>query len=269
MLHKSKIIITLLLGFLLFSCTEENNTDLQKNEIENVLDSSKNALKYCNGSEDSKNPYNYVGEIHNEIVNAFVINHSNEKLDVDEIVAVVENLANVNQNFLRIKDEEYTPVDSSIILKGANDFENNFHTIINSLDLSSQAKDKLVTVVDYLFDKAYSSREPNLEDVQKNLIKFENDILSNKGFNELEKRTILSAISTARYSTCYWYNYYGAIKVADNSITKKRKWWQWLIVGVADVGGAIAGSAGGPATAVTTGASASTTAYNLTNPRNK
>ncbi|WP_074406378.1 MULTISPECIES: hypothetical protein [Aquimarina] len=261
MLHKSKIIITLLLGFLLFSCAEDNNNDLQENQLKTISDSSKNAIEYCTTIADSKNPYNYVGEIHNEILNEFVLNYSGKRLSVDEIVSIVEGLANENPRFLSIKDEE-APVDPSDILRGIDDFGNNFHNIINDLRLSSRAKNDLKVLIDYLFDNAYSEREPNFDTVQGDLIRFENNALQNKDYTREERKTILSAISTARYSTCYWYNYYSSIRVADNSLAKKRKWWQWLIVAAADVGGTMAGT-------IATGVTASSTAYTYTNPDNK
>ncbi len=268
MLHKSKIILTLFFGLLIFSCSEDNNNPEDNsnnpeavNQLNTISNSARKAVNYCSLIADSKNPYNYVGKIHNEILNEFVLNYSGKRLSVDEIVSAVEAIANKNVNFLNIKDEE-SPVDPSDILKGIDDFGNNFHNIINDLKLSEQAKKELKVIADYLFDSAYSEREPSFDSVQKDLLQFEKDALENRDYNKLERKTILSAISTAKYSTCYWYNYYGSVRVRDNSNARKRKWWQWVIVAAADVGGTMVGT-------VATGVTASATAYTYTDPDGK
>jgi hypothetical protein len=52
----------------------------------------------------------------------------------------------------------------------------------------------------------------------------------------------LVTTSVSRYSFYKWYSIYSKSVPAGKVV---KKWWEWLIVGVCDVAGAVAGAAGG------------------------
>lgn len=144
------------------------------------------------------------------------------------------------------------------------------------MNISSQAKIKMSELINYFFTKANQSISPSLEEVDNYFVSFENEIIDSNLYSSNDKRTLLSAISTARYSSCFWYNYYEVASNSNSNVTSKRTWWQWLIVGAADALGAAVGSIPATATAGVAGAAivgaaavASTAAYTMTNPNTK
>ena len=71
----------------------------------------------------------------------------------------------------------------------------------------------------------------------------------------LSGANVLAALSIGRHSLRYWTKY------AENEPTgRRRPWWQWVIVGVADAGGALVGAGGA---SVGTATVASGAAYSL------
>ncbi len=72
--------------------------------------------------------------------------------------------------------------------------------------------------------------------------------LEAEGIARLDPRTkngqkILSGLSVARNSLRYWTKYAAQ---QEGGITARRRWWEWAIIAVADVGGAIATAPSGP-----------------------
>jgi len=258
--------LTLIFG--VHSCNEDsiNNTG------ENIV---RKEIEYSEFEPNLNNSYNYIGELHNEIIHSFVTDYSDDELSIEEIISIVESIANANESFLSIKGEDYVPVSPSLILQGINDLDNNFHSIIDSLDdVSTLAKGKLKTLVNHFFDSADLEEEPDYLEFDNYLANFEEEILQDSSnYSPLENSILLSAVATARYSTFYWNNYYknnGAnYRSASDDNPPQRRWWHWVIVGVADTAGVIAGAAVNPGVAVTSGSAASTAAYTMTNPRTK
>jgi len=80
-----------------------------------------------------------------------------------------------------------------------------------------------------------------------------------------EKAILFRVSSIARYSFLYRHNEFSALNSGVDPVHKKRKWWQWLIVGLCDVGGAFAGSFVNPGVAVSTGVAASVGAATIIN----
>lgn len=262
------VILCLLVWF--FSCND--NADVSNGNIYEVKNET-NFNKFtdeCNPA-NSQNSYDYVGKIHNEIVSEYVNKYSSdENISIGKICSVVDSLAASNQDFLQIKTSAYQPVDSLVIQNGVLDFENNFSHIIDSLNISQSAKDELSDLEDYLFARSLDLNEPSLSDINTHIITMETSILNDNTYTQAELKILLSATSTARFSCCFWNNYYMYRATSKQSISMaKRKWWQWLIVGAADVGGAIAGAGGTAAGAVTVGATASSAAYTMTDPSKK
>lgn len=264
-----------IITIVIFGKACSNNVD--QNEI--ISKERKVALRNinisCNLVLNDQNQYNYVGQIHNEILTSYLSIYEDDTTDVNLIIERINEIANNNANFIAIKDSSYCPIEDSIIISGANDFENQFSNVISNFNVSNQVKNKLSELINYFFTKANQTNVPTLREVDNYFINFENEVINNNYYTLNDKRTLLSAISTARYSSCFWYYY---LDVENSSMREqaKRKWWQWAIVGAADVLGAAIGSIPATATAgvagatiVTAASAASTAAFTMTNPNNK
>ncbi|GAB3351891.1 hypothetical protein [Lysobacter tyrosinilyticus] len=69
---------------------------------------------------------------------------------------------------------------------------------------------------------------------------------------------VLAGLSTARHSLRYWTEYAGK----SDATGKRRPWWHWVVIGVADVAGGVLGAETGPG-AIGTAAAASSAANGL------
>lgn len=209
-----------------------------------------------------KNKFDYVGDIHNQIVSVYVEKYGREKKSTDEICKIIQEIAINNENLQKLPDaKENSKVDCDLIKKGIEDFPNQFKNIVESFNISTKAKSKLQELIDYNFDIAFKIENTSYEEYHKHIIEYENDIIENENeFNKKDIATLLSSSSTARYSAYFWKKEIDELQTSNS--TAKRKWWQWAIIGVADVVGVAGGG-------IATGASASTAAYTITNPKGK
>lgn len=186
--------------------------------------------------------------------------------DLSELASVVDDMALSNNNYRQKFGDTHRPTDPRVLIDGMGDFENNFHGMIDNIDTSELAKERLKELVDFMFREGNASSEPDYNRFDAELASFENGILNSNEFNQEEKMLLLSSTSVARNSSCFWNNYYNtgnrASSQTQDGVVMKRKWWQWAIVAVADVGGTMAGT-------VTTGIAASGAAYTYTDPDKK
>lgn len=209
-----------------------------------------------------KNKFDYTGDIHNQIISVYVEKFGREKKSTDEICRIIQEIALKNENLQKLPDaKENSKVDCDIIKQGIDDFSNQFRNIVDSLNITEKAKAKLQELIDYNFDVAFKTENTNYNEYYKHIIDYESDILKNESaYDKKDIKILLSASSTARYSAYFWKREID--ETNTSSPIAKRKWWQWAIIGVADVVGVVDGG-------IATGAGASTTAYTITNPKNK
>jgi len=207
-----------------------------------------------------KNKFDYVGDIHNQIIFVYVKKYGREKKSTDEICKIIQEIAINNENLQKLPDaKENSKVDCDLIKKGIEDFPNQFKNIVESFNISRKAKSKLQELIDYNFDVAFKIENTSYEEYHRHIIEYENDIIENV-YNKKDFATLLSSSSTARYSAYFWKKEIDELQTSIS--TTKRKWWQWAIIGVADIVGVAGGGMG-------TGAGASSAAYTMTNPNSK
>ena len=209
-----------------------------------------------NAQSNTKNPFDYVGSIHNQIIKEYLKVHTGNQ-STQEICGLIQTIANKNPEYLKLKENA---IDFHLIETSSNDFKNKFQNVINGVDASEIAKTEMQILVDYMFTVGFSTQKTTYTDFYNHIVAFENKILANKNLSDKDKKTILSGSSTARFSGFLWIE-----KVPQNEVTAKRGWFAWAIIGAADVVGTLAG--GG--VNVGTGAAASGTAYTLTAPDKK
>lgn len=240
--------------------------------------SSRTINCFCSLSLHEENDFNFVGQIHNEIICEYYQIFGEEEDDLDIIISRLDSIAEENENYLSIKDSNHISVDKNLILNGMDDFENQFENIVKELNLSDSAEVRLNNLVNYLFSLTGQEQMPTYSGVNVYLNEFEEDIIDDISlFTERDIRVLMSSTSTAKYSLCFWYNF----DIADEESTlgeiqKRAKWLRVLVTVAADAVGAAVGAipaagTGGVAGSAIVGsaAAASTAAWNITNPNSK
>lgn len=205
---------------------------------------------------NSKNSYDNVGRLHNIILEEFLSKFAGKGLTVEQICSETEKIANNNQEFLSLKDENYKPIDVAMIKNASGDFKNNFKTVIDNSKLSAEGKLRAQELIDYIFSVGFNTQYTRYSDFYNYVVNYENKIMSNSKLTAEDKAAILSGSSTARYSIYFWDKRFGGSNQAG--LTAKRGFWGSVIVGTCDVVGVVVGYLeGGIDTAISTGTSAS------------
>lgn len=217
---------------------------------------------------NSKNEFDYVGRLHNELVDTYLKNNYSYKTN-DELCKQINDIASKNKNFISMVGSNNYQFDAKIIDNGIIDFKNYFKNTINSQPLSEIGKQNSQKLVNYLFEKSFSKNNVTYKELFDYIVNYEDDILKNTNLSKLDKQILLSSSSVARYSLFFWDNHFNKNSSSQTTSSEGRSWWQWVVIGVCDVGGAIAGAAVNPGVAVTAGSAASTAAYTMTNPKTK
>lgn len=219
-------------------------------------------------NENPGNPYNFVGQIHNEILVQYLDKYQNEGTkDMDVVVERVNEIASSNELLIKHLNGHVPKADTGFLMDGYRDFDNRFKNVIANTKVSREAQRQLSQLVNYMIDKAEGEAEPSYEEVDAYLAKFERNLIKgSERYSKEDQEVLFSAVSTARHSSNLWYNHYMVKSAGEGEDNGKRKWWQWLLVGASDV---VGGFAGGGALSIPGATGASALAYEYTDPDKK
>ncbi len=181
-----------------------------------------------------KNKFDYVGDIHNQIVSEFVTETEGLKLTNKEVLEKVESITLSNTDYVKRFGSEYYGLTEEQVNEGIKDFPNEFENIINDLPISEEAKKIFNELVGKTFE--IENSQLSYEEYKDYVLKLEDSIFKNTTLPEKEKDSILYTTSVARYSSYLW------VGSNDNSTSKKH--FGWVIAGDV-VGGIIGGIFGG------------------------
>lgn len=213
-----------------------------------------------NNPANPKNKFDYVGDIHNQIVSVYVQKYGRKERPVNEICLLTQEIASENEDIQKLPDADANiKVDCDLIKKGIEDFTNQFENIVASFDISEAAKFKLQELINYNFEISFQVEDTEYSLYYNHVVEYEDSIINNDQYSKKDVKILLSASSTARYAGYYW-----KMELNETSLTtsaQRRKWWQWAIIGAADLAGAFEG--------IGTAAAASGAAYTITNPEKK
>lgn len=214
-----------------------------------------------NNPANPKNKFDYVGDIHNQIVSVYVQKYGRKERPVNEICMLTQEIASENEDIQKLPDADANiKVDCDFIEKGLEDFTNQYKNIINSLDITEKAKKKLEELVDYMFELSFSPYDTPYQDFYSHVVEYEASIIGNDQYTKEDIEILLSTSSTVRYAGYYWKSELNETSLTSSS--QRRKWWQWTIIGVSDGVGIAGGGISG-------GAAASNLAFTMTNPNTK
>ena len=138
-----------------------------------------------NDSSNPKNEFDYVGVIHNQIVSEYVKQTEGEKPTNQEVLDKVETITLSNPDYIKRFGTEYLGLTIEQVNEGIKDFPNEFKNIINSLPISSEAKDIFNALLDETFE--IENSDLSYEKYREYVLTLEDSILNNKTLPEKEK----------------------------------------------------------------------------------
>lgn len=202
---------------------------------------------------NNNNPYDYVGKIHNQIVEEFSSKHTGKGLSTEEIFAITYEIAKNNQE-AKSRGLKIEKADHMVLNNVIRDFNNDLKNIVREINISDKGKTKAQTLINYFITIGTKPTKPTYSEIHSYVVQFENEVINDTALSEKDKMVILCGTSTARYSSKLWIDKAEAKQITANG----RKWWGHVIVIGADVvGGLIGGGKENPSQAVSTGASLS------------
>ncbi len=230
----NKWIIAFILPILLISCNSDESVEDYKSSIENNILGKPGIFSPSN----SLNPYDSVGNLHNEIVDIYLsANHTHTSVEDinDEIQTLIMASTTVSDS-------------SSLILPGTDviaDILSSPYTslmdIIDNSDFTSYAKIQFADFVDSLMMMS----EEEYEDLYEFITLYESSVLIDIALNSNDKRIILTVTSLVRHSFYY-------------SKKRKDKDWETSVGNIAaGTGGALEDSIAALRMALVTGLSKS------------
>ncbi len=216
------------------------------------------ATMSASAQANSKNPLDQIGKIHNDLVQQFIDQNGSTTLPTAMVASEMKKLASQHPQLKKYRFSNSYPFDLQIIEKGRSDFKNNFRNVIAALSTSSVVKTELQRLIDYHFKIAFESKKTSYNDYYNHIVEFENSILSNNSIISPDKNIILAGTAIARYSVHMWERTYSG---GGSGLG----FWNYVLVGVCDVVGGVAGfvaSEGNWDTTVQYASSTSTVAHN-------
>ncbi len=184
-----KFIVPVLSICFFFSCSSDDTSAINAGHLSFK---EKSLLR----PENANNQFDFIGELHAQILEDY-LDFNNTPSQIDSVVNDVDNIAENNTEFNTISNGYSGLITTKVqwILENTSNPEN----IIYSTGMTSIGKTQLLDFVNLLYtfeNKPYSY-------VYSTVVSFENKILSDNSINLSDKKTILMATSTARYSIAY------------------------------------------------------------------
>lgn len=228
----------------------------------------------------SQNPYNYVGKIHNQILDIIM----NDPLVVsgDASIEYIQSLSIQYGKELLVEnavtsraevdslEEEYVFLTEEQVLAILEDCDNNLENLISQLDFSEDLKTDLQNLMNFVFT-VDDDADITVEQIQDSIAYFETlfmekAILQENYVEAIHQESVLSGTSTLSYSIEYWDTEILEDDLNDDSYDDinyaKLKVWQKFAVAAVDAVAAAAGTlVATPGGGAVLGAAASALAY--------
>jgi hypothetical protein len=243
------------LGF--YACKQEN---LKPEGLQMSENPQSNSASIPCSPANPDNPFDSVGIIHNLALN-------DVKNSVGFSNSTINQRVNRANQYLSQQFGISATFTISTITNIIADSSNSFNTTINNLSVSNNLRNRLRNVV---FLIKNNSDFDNYCDLKNQIMILEQAVIDDNTLSTNEKNIFLKVSSIARHTLHYWTSiYWNEIgydvndPLASATERSKRPWWKWVVVGLCDVAGGIAGGGAGIAGVVAGAAGASSGASSL------
>lgn len=225
-------LFTIFILLLFVACTPNVN-DFHSNEIEDEVEIVLVGKDIEFDFSNTNNPYDFVGDIHNQILQEFMTACDFESASIESISMLIKSITLNNSDYhQRFSDKSYVSLSESQISNGMNDVFNNYSNIIDTLGFS-----KIGNIVFKDLIKAIHTFEGTASDYYNYIVNLEDTYINSMNLSGDELEVFLAATSVARHSYFFWLI---QEKDMNNVIFNSGKGSSLFIIG-ADVFGAIAG----------------------------
>lgn len=240
-MQKKKSLIFLATAIMMFSCTKQN-LKTEDTVVTQVSTSLYLAGKEtdCNLPNNLDNIWDSVGIYHNQALDYVM----------QEAVGqpkTITNYVGYSNQFIKntfggripdISSKLFSVLSVETLLSDTSTY---FNKTIDSSRYSINVKTYLKSLISIMKDTT-DDNSFNYCYIKSKIVELENYVTNDSNLSQSEKDEILRVTSVGRFSLFYWNNTFQSKLNGGESISsKKRKWWQWLIIGISDVAGGIAG----------------------------
>jgi hypothetical protein len=173
---------------------------------------------------------------------------------IKDVASEMDSLLMVNSSFIENFDENTNFNTGSILKPYVEGFLDNLSTIASGIQAGSNAKSYLNNFLNHI-KNVLNGSEISHSTMHNYIIALENTVLNDTTLVDRDRELVLATLSISRHSFHYWHTYQSNV----NNVAKKNpyKWWQWAIIGAADIIGDAAGATVMDPTLTTTIAGAS------------
>jgi hypothetical protein len=202
------------------------------------------AVLFSNAQANKANPYDFVGQLHNQALSQFQQEYSKARLESER--TKIEDVFNYTSDKLQISDKDAITygLKNSLYPELLHKSLRETTSILNSNGRINSTTASYLNRVDDAIELYF---DEDLSVLQGQLVKIETEVLNIPRMPEKDKGVILAAISTARYSAAYWKNN-PMIKPASGHAMAKSACCNGKGIVKADVSGAIGGAVAGAIT---------------------
>jgi hypothetical protein len=259
-MHSKKLLLlSATIGMTWFSCSKSPQSPVRDPASNNPIATNRqNSIAARGGINpaNSDNPLDSIGIYHNMAMGYVAFRGQGETKSLSGNVDyanqfMTEKLGSrvpdLNSKLFRSKDVEILLADTS----------GSFASTIAATPYSKAVKSYFNNLIATLKDTS-NPQASDYSFIKANITRLEKLALDVNLLSDVVKCVILTVTSLARYSLFYWNNaFLATVNPLDNPSETNRHWWQWVIIGVADVaGGIVGGAAGAAASTPTLGVSA-------------
>lgn len=172
----------------------------------------------------AQSEFDYVGKIHNEVLQEFVNQNKGKKLTISQVLASVKELTLANEDYKSRFGTKVAEITESQVKEGMLEYTNKFAGFISKLKVSNEAKSKLTNLMTFM----YKSKDTKLSYMQIKdfLLAYDAEIKASSLAQE-EKNIIFQINSVAKSSSKFW------LEISADNDSRAAVW--------ADIGGGIFG----------------------------
>jgi hypothetical protein len=262
---KKILMVVIFLSILIFSCEKK---EITKNNIEpEIATWAKDPEPVPEGwtnwsaAQNSSNPFDSVGQIHNEALDYAITEAGGYNILLSDSLLYAKLVFGYYST--RYGSHAAGQFASYFPITLFQDLADNVRNgaPLQGISLSQDVEDKLNDLFDVLEDTTRSDYD-DYSSIKSIIVNWESDINS-MSISANEKMYLFVAGSIARFSFLFWHKFYMTFEYDQCGTTSKKKlrWWQWIIVGFADVVGGVAAGGWGPVGVVAGAATASGVTY--------
>lgn len=197
---KNILFLLVTLSLIIVSCTTDTieNSESIDNKVSNEKSQNSARLVQDLIPENPANIYDYVGKLHNDILDVYLAGNY-QYTTIAQISQQVEIIAVSNNDTLLLGTGTILPTNLNVVQEIINNPQAKLdQAIVNSV-MTSAAKNSLSNFMNNML----LWENHSYEEIYQSIISYEAAVITNSTFNDEDKRIILTTSSIIRYSIYY------------------------------------------------------------------